>query len=616
MVIQPLRLQAGPDRLRPWPGQSTPTEAMLDTLVQSWLTLQCQMIPNVAMGVAVLDVKADGAFNPAAFWPEGSSASAGLIASARLANTSNGPVVRNHEPDGPEAGGPKLDIACPLLRNGRLFGAVAVQTGVLPEDQQRAVTQLLQWGSAWLNLLLQPKSPVPDTGLSTVFDTVVAGLQHQGFEAAATAVATELAHQLSCQRVSLGFRSNKRVSLRAISHSANFESRSNLVRHIEAAMEEALALGATVVYPESSSESDGSVQAHAQLAREEGGEALCTVPLMGHDRPVGALTLERAEDKAFDTSIVALCEAVAAVVGPILEMKRSEDRPTTVRLKERVVFLLQRTFGPRDMGLKLGLATLAGLGCFLAFAHGEYRIAAPASLEGTVQRAVVAPFEGYIAAAHARAGEAVKAGSLLAELDDKDLRLERRRWTSEREEQLKEFRKALAELDHAQARILRAQVAQAEAQLELLDEQLARTRLVAPFDSVVISGDLSRSLGAPVARGEVLLEVAPLNAYRVVLEVDERDIPDVRKGQQGHLTLSAMPGERLPLVVENVSTISQTEEGNTAFRVEASLDGPPGHLRPGMRGIGKIVAGERKLAWIWTRRLVGWVQLWLWSWWP
>ena len=114
----------------------------------------------------------------------------------------------------------------------------------------------------------------------------------------------------------------------------------------------------------------------------------------------------------------------------------------------------------------------------------------------------------------------------------------------------------------------------------------------------------------------MLFEVAPLNAYRVVLEVDDRDIPQVQVGQRGHLTLSAMPGERLPLVVENVSHVAGTETQHAFFRAEARLEGELGLLRPGMQGIGKIQVGRRRLVWIWTNRLVVWVQLWLWSWWP
>jgi RND family efflux transporter MFP subunit len=614
-----LSLESDP-RLSPAPGSNDtgrsnpiPTPA---SLAQAWLARQCRMIPNVSCAVAVFEPFSENAHGAAINWPEGSSAPQKLTAAARQAAASRSPVMERHGPGdgGPE--GPGLAVACPLICDGQVMGGVAVQTQALPEAQRNAVVQLLQWGGAWLDLVLNQERPAESAGLPAVIDTVVGCLQQDRLEKASTAVATDLAQRLGCERVSVGLLRRGRVRLLALSHSAHFESRANLVRHIEAAMEEALDLGTTKTYPPPASELEGTSAAHGRLAGDAGGESLCTVPLMGRDRPIGALTLERSPERPFDAGAISLCEGVALLVGPILDVMRREERPLLLKLGDNLAALARRTLGPRELRLKLVLAAVIAVVAFLSLAVGDYRVTAPAMLEGKVQRAVVAPFEGYIAAAQARAGETVKAGDVLAELDDKDLRLERRRRRSEREELLKHFRKALAELDHSEARILRTQVQQAEAQLELLDEQLERTRLVAPFDGVIISGDLSRSLGTPVERGQILFEVAPLDDYRVVLEVDERDIRDVTKGQRGYLTLSATPGERLSLVVGNVSAISRAEEGSAAFRVEAQLEGPPAILRPGMQGIGKIVIGERKLAWIWTRRLVGWLQLWLWSWWP
>ena len=37
---------------------------------------------------------------------------------------------------------------------------------------------------------------------------------------------------------------------------------------------------------------------------------------------------------------------------------------------------------------------------------------------------------------------------------------------------------------------------------------------------------------------------------------------------------------------------------------------------PGMEGVGKIQVDERKLFWIWTHKLVHWMRMWVWSWWP
>jgi multidrug resistance efflux pump len=228
----------------------------------------------------------------------------------------------------------------------------------------------------------------------------------------------------------------------------------------------------------------------------------------------------------------------------------------------------------------------------------------------------VAPFQGYVAEASVRAGDTVRKGQALASLDDRDLRLERARWLSEREQAERKYRDALAKHDRAASRILAAQFAQAEAQLALTEEKLSRTQLVAPFDGVVVSGDLSQLLGAPVEQGKVLFELAPLDAYRVILQVDERDIGYVRLGQRGEIALTGLAGDTIPFTVKAVTSVSTAQEGRNFFRVEAGLDPVAARLRPGMEGVGKIAAGEHRLVWIWTRSFWNWLRLWLWTWLP
>ena len=201
-------------------------------------------------------------------------------------------------------------------------------------------------------------------------------------------------------------------------------------------------------------------------------------------------------------------------------------------------------------------------------------------------------------------------------LDDRDLRLEFSRWSHEREQYVLEHRRAMADGDVALMKVLNKRVSQAEAQLALLEDQIGRTRIVAPFDGLVVSGDLSQSLSAPVETGQVLFQVAPLNAYRVMLQVDESDIDHVRLGQTGDLILTAMPQEKLSFRVDKITPVSASEEGRTYFIVEASLEQNNNRLRPGMEGYAKIQIDRRRLIWIWTHGLIDWLRLWVWSWMP
>ena len=133
---------------------------------------------------------------------------------------------------------------------------------------------------------------------------------------------------------------------------------------------------------------------------------------------------------------------------------------------------------------------------------------------------------------------------------------------------------------------------------------------------MVVRGDLSQSLGAPVAKGDVLYEIAPVDGYRIILEVDERDIAYVSRGRRGALALAALPGAALALEVQRITPVSTAEGGRNYFRVEASLDQPHDALRPGMEGVARVDVGRRQLLWIWTHGLVDWLRLQAWSWLP
>jgi multidrug efflux pump subunit AcrA (membrane-fusion protein) len=265
---------------------------------------------------------------------------------------------------------------------------------------------------------------------------------------------------------------------------------------------------------------------------------------------------------------------------------------------------------------RVALICVVGLLGLLAFLPGEYRVTASATLEGETHRAVVAPFDGYVESALAGAGDLVEAGQLLATLQEHDLNLEHEKRSRERDALSRLYDRALAQLNHAESGVLTARKAQADLELQLLNERRARTRLTAPFHGVVVAGDLSRALGAPVERGQVLFEVAPLDSYRVVLQVDERDIAHVASEQRGRLVLAAFPGERFGFTVEKVTPVAQIHEERNVFRVEARLDGDESALRPGMEGVAKIAVGRRRLLWIGTHRLLDWLQLQLWAWRP
>ena len=246
----------------------------------------------------------------------------------------------------------------------------------------------------------------------------------------------------------------------------------------------------------------------------------------------------------------------------------------------------------------------------------EYRVGGNARVEGAIQRVLVAPADGFIRQNHVRPGDQVKAGQqVLIELAEQDLQLERNKWSSELAQHENSYAAAMARADRTQLVISQARADEARAQLALVDEQLGRIRLEAPFDGVVIRGDLSQSLGAPVQRGDVLLTIAPKDRFRVIVEVDERDIARIKVAQQGSLALSALPWDTLPLRIARITPMASPVEGKNVFEVEATLENQPDSLRPGLRGVARIAVGEAPLLWSWTHRLTDWLRLKAWGLW-
>jgi len=290
-----------------------------------------------------------------------------------------------------------------------------------------------------------------------------------------------------------------------------------------------------------------------------------------------------------------------------------QDRSLLVLFYERVLGVLKKLLGTRHFTVKaISAVTIAAI-AYLALASDVYRARAHAQIQGETRRLVSAPFDGFIRAQFVRAGDVVKADTLLAELQYNDLQLERLRQISRKRQYQTELAKALAKPDLAAVNIARAQIEQTDAEIELSDQMIERARLRAPFDAVVVSGDLSQSVGKPVSRGDTLFEIAPLDRYRMTAVVPEADIGLVKVSQQGELLLSALPDRTFPVEIASITTVAQAEAGVNGFEVIGTIEGRDQTLRPGMEGVVKIDVGRRNLAWIWLHPIVDWMRIKIWA---
>lgn len=588
----------------------------VDAWCASWLRIQSESIGGVLRGAVCRRAREPADLE----WLACSSPDDRAALQAQVEAT----FEEGHALAGPvegSAGGFGVSYLTTVSGGARLVVAVEVERD--SESELAAVLRQLQWGSVWLErrlggaerALATGAGPGPAPALA-LLDLIALSLEAHGFLESAQSLVTQLARDLACDRVSLGVEQGGRVKLAALSHSAAFGREMNLVRSIESAMEEALDQHTTLIHKPVDETTPLVLHEHEALAREHGAGTVLTIPLQREGALRGALTFEHGEEGAFSNDQVVMLEAVSLAVAPILELWRREDRPLIGKIVDAGRLQLERLVGPGYLGRKalLGIAVLMTL--FFWLAKGDYRIGAEGVLEGSSRRVVIAPFDGYVASAERRAGDFVEAGEELARLDDRELELERLKWASRLVQLERQTDESRASREYGRTSILTAQIEEARAESARLEERLERTRIVAPFDGLIVSGDLSQSLGGALSRGEVLFEISPLERYRVLLEVDEEQIADVAIGQTGQLLLAAVPGDPVAFEVTKITPVATSEEGRNFFRVEGTLVEAPARLRPGMEGVGKVDVDRRRLIWIWTRGFQSWLRLWVWSWWP
>jgi hypothetical protein len=461
------------------------------------------------------------------------------------------------------------------------------------------------------DLTAAPLSPVER--MNNAVAPLLAANAQERFFGAAIAVCNEIESTIGAHRVSVGFVRGRDIRLGAISHTEKIVRTMRVVRDIENAMEECLDQDREVVTP-APPESVAVDRAAGELSRHHGPSSVCVVPLRRGGEPIGALCIERAPERPLGADEIESVRLACELVTPRLHELFERDRWIGARASASVRRSAGAWLGPTHTWAKLlaiaGFALLA----FLTLARGTDRVSAPFALQTIERRVAPAPFDGFLESRTAQIGDVVRAGDTLATLDSSALLLERAEAAASLGGFTGEADRARGAGKTADALIAEARAREMQAAVDLLGWRIDRAIIRAPIDGVVVQGDLDAIIGAPVRAGDTLFVVAPIGALRAELAVDASRIADVRVGATGELATTADPSARVAFTVTRIDPIAVEGEqrGGGGFRVIAEIEGTPGWLRPGMEGVAKIDAGERRYAHLWSRRLVNWVRMKLW----
>lgn len=530
-------------------------------------------------------------------------------------------AISRHSDEGPA----REAIAHPLYQQKTLVGAVVLLRDgaqpVTPDDMASLAASALEFPDLMRQGLGQP-APARD-GQRVVLSLMEKTAASRNAKEAAETLAVGLAGHLACERVSVGLRTGRSTTVLANSNSSAVASltamaqRPAAAEEIAAAMDEAADQGCTLVNPADPARRLCMLAAHRQLSEVTHAPYLCTVPLVAGGEVVGALLAEKRE-AAFTPADVALLEQAAATFGTLLHLMHERERPWRQRLSRSLAASLRHAGAGRH---RLAALVIGVVLAIVLLSPVDREVMAPVKLEGAVQRIVAAPDDNYLEKVHVRPGDVVKQGQLLLEFTAEDLRVERQRLTAELASREAAAAEAMSKQELAALAVQGAKVRESRAQLELLDQRLARLKVTAPFDAVVIQGDLSNAQGAPTRKGDLLMTLAPADSFRAIVEIDESDVGEVRVGQTGAMVLTALPHDTLPVRVKAVTPLAVVSQGRSYFEVEVDVPSAKSatkagaaELRPGMRGIARLQSTQRARGAVWAEQAMAWCRLAWWRW--
>lgn len=144
-----------------------------------------------------------------------------------------------------------------------------------------------------------------------------------------------------------------------------------------------------------------------------------------------------------------------------------------------------------------------------------------------------------------------------------------------------------------------AQVAQARATLSQLEEQYTYYTIVAPIDGIILSRDVE--IGNAVSSILVMGSTATLvmtegdtSEVYVKGKVDESDIGKVYLGQPARIKVESFKDKSFTGKVTKISPMGVEKDNVTTFEVRVSINNPGGELKAAMTANAEIILEEHK----------------------
>ena len=491
---------------------------------------------------------------------------------------------------------PSLDMHG-LFAPIRARGAAPEILMVVAASQQNAitVTHTLQKIAAaiqlWINSQNAADSEWQVVALGAIIELVARIESQPDLKHATEETANLLANRIGCNSVAVGMVEKGRMRLKSISGVTKIDHGSDASQNYLQSMVESAARLEPAIFPPVNDDNNHMLQAHRQLAASIHSEAVFSEPLLREDgTPMGAIVLTGPKTVLSASQVQRFSHTAATPIANSLQMVSKLKRNIVSR---SLSYLRNKVSAAKRWVV---IAMLVGIGA-LMFVPVTYRVRCNCVTEPVKRRFSVAPFDGQIVVGHKEAGDFVKEGDLLAEMDGRSIRWELSGITAEREQSLRTREMELSERNIPKTILAELEYDRLVAQEAVLQYQRDHLQIKSLVDGVVLSGSLERAEAASVETGQVLFEIGPLKPMRVEIAVPDDEIAQVKTGFSVKVWIDGKEDEPIEGQIKKIHPRSETRDADNVFIAEIEFPNDEERLRPGMKGNARIDCQKRSLGW-------------------
>lgn len=439
--------------------------------------------------------------------------------------------------------------------------------------------------------------------------------QSNNFNSAAYALVNGLvAASEQIDQAVLGWQEGEYVRIKTISHYDRFEKKTEIVKYLESALEEAADQRASIHYPKAGSDPSVISLAHKQLKMHLDAREIFTFPLYDKQGEVQASLMLVSWHQGFSDELLDAVNFISSLLFEPLAQQKYKKDVWFIRATRASKSFLSLMLGRQYVWTKVTSILIFSFILWGLYSELPHRVNAVAQMVTDSTQLLSAPYDGHLAQVLATSGDIIVEGDMLAKLDIQELMLQLAELQAEQQRAQGEVDKARATVNLIDTKIAQARLSQVSARIKRTEYFLSQADIIAPFNGVIVDGERQELMGAPVRKGQVIYRMAKIEGLYLLLQVQQEDIDFVKPGSVGELALISQPDVKYPFSIEQIIPMARIQGGKGAhFEVKARfLDEPQVWWRPGMTGAAKIEAGEKMAFWVLGHKLLNRLRMFLW----